>query len=375
MTEAGDADAPPATPPASPAEPEPPPAASAEPGTGGGRPGDADGQDDAAELEDFLQPGGKRSWVVGSVRAQASFVGTTHIGSVVIGDQRQHLPVPLTDLVALHAGAAFVQPPGYGELKRAVLSKRVVVCHGSDGCGKELAVTRALLEGGDEVVRLLPVSLDISQTRQVIEVAAVSGGAYVLSGLDDKALRALAGIAGQPIRALASEGRVKVVVVTAATPDAAVRRHFAVASVAYPDATRILDSYCAARGIAPEIRQLAAAAIARLSPPLSPTVITAVLDQATANSVQNAEELADSFSGALTVNAVQSSVAPDGSPGRLPCWPQARASQEYRPWWHRSRRSSCAACSRPSSLTRARRRTPGSPQCGPRACSAPGRSC
>jgi hypothetical protein len=199
MTEHGDADVPVTPPAASSADPEPPRAEGTE-GGGGETPQDTGGKDDAAEFEDLLQPGAARSWVVGKVRAEASFVGTTHIGSVVIGDQRQHLPVPLTDLVALHAGAAFVEPPGYAELKRALLSKRVVVCHGPDGCGKELAVTRALLAGGDEVVRLLPVSLDISQTRQVIEVAAASGGAYVLSGLDDKALRALAGIAGQPIR-------------------------------------------------------------------------------------------------------------------------------------------------------------------------------
>jgi hypothetical protein len=47
-------------------------------------------QEEAVGFEDMLPPGGRRSWVVGSVRAQASFVGATHIGSVVIGDDRHH---------------------------------------------------------------------------------------------------------------------------------------------------------------------------------------------------------------------------------------------------------------------------------------------
>lgn len=276
---------------------------------------DAGGKDDAEEFADLLQPGGRHSWVVGAVRAQASFVGTTHIGSVVIGsdrNDRQHVPVPLTDLAALHADAPFVPPPGYEELKKVLRGQRVVVCHGPDGCGKELAVTRALQEVGEEVIHLLPVSLDVSLTRRVIEVAAAAGGAYVLPGLDEKALHALAGIAGQSIQELAREGHVKVVVVTAATPGTAVRRNFAVASLDYPDAAQVLDSYCTDRAMAPEARQLASDAITMLGPPVGPVVITAVLDQA-ANSKQSAEELAGTFSGALTANAVQSWVT-----GRLP---------------------------------------------------------
>jgi hypothetical protein len=269
-------------------------------------PADADGKDDAAEIEDLLPPGGRRSYVVRSVQAQASFVGTTHIGSVVIGDERQHVPVPLTDLAALHAGTAFVPPPGYERLRLALREQRVIVCHGPDGCGKELAVTRALLEEGEEVVRLLPVGLDLSLTRRVIEAVSAGGGCYLLPGLDDKALRALGGIAGQSIQALAREGHVKVVVVTAAAPDAAMRRNFAVASLDYPDAARVLDSYCTDHAVVPEVRQLAADAIARLSPPVSPVVIGAILDQAAADTAQRPEDLADSFSGALTANAVHS---------------------------------------------------------------------
>ncbi|MGH3263529.1 MAG: hypothetical protein ACRDNS_16215, partial [Trebonia sp.] len=304
--EAAEADAPAEPAGEPPAQPPPDAAPGGTGGGSGGASGPADGGDQDEDIEERLQPGGPRPWVVSAVRAQASFIGTTHIGSVVIGGGRQDIPVPLTDLIALHARSAFVPPPGYEALRSALRERRVVFCHGPDGCGKELAVTRALADAGETVVRLLPIGLEPAQTRQVIEAAAEGGGSYVLPGPDDTALRALSGVAGQSIRALASEGRVKVVVVTAAAPGPTATRNFTVADLDYPDTARVLDAYCADRGVEPRVRQLAADAVARLAVPLSPVVVAAVVDQAQADPGQDPEELAGSFSGALTSNAVQS---------------------------------------------------------------------
>jgi hypothetical protein len=261
--------------------------------------------DDGAGFEDTLQPGTQRSWVVGSVRSRVSLVGNNSIGSVIINEDRHHLPVPLTDLAALHAQDQFVPPPGYEELKAALRERRIVICHGPDGCGKELAVTRALLENDAGTVRLLPASLDISLVRRVIEAIAETGGACVLPGLDEGALRTLAGIAGQSVQVLVAQGQVKVVALTGTAATDLSPRSFAVARLDYPDATGVLDSYCASRSTGPDIRDLASEAISLISPPLSPAVIVEILDRAAADSGQAPAVLAASFSGALTAKAVQ----------------------------------------------------------------------
>lgn len=320
MTKSEDSDGPPDAPAPEPEEAGAPsargdaPAAAGSPVTGGST---ASARDAAADNDDQLQPGGRDSWVIPHLQAQAAFVGgTTNIGSVFIGDGKQHVPVPLTDLAALHADAPFVAPPGYAELVTALHERRVVVCQGPNGCGKELAVSRALRDAGEKVVKLLPASLSLAQVRQVIEVAGAEGGAYVIPGLDETALRGLAGTAGQSVRALAFTGRVKVVVITAAE-GAADRQGFALARLGYPDTTAVLDAYCDKRAASAESRQLAAEAITLLDAPVSPAVVMAVLHQAAANPAQRPQDIAGAFSDALTVNAVHAWVADERKPREL----------------------------------------------------------
>ena len=260
---------------------------------------------DGSALEDMLRPAGRRSAVVESVRARTSFVGTTNIQSVVIADGGHQYRVPLSDLVALHAGTPFVSPPGYADLVQAVKTPRVTACLGPDGCGKELAVTRALLASGAGAVRLLPASLTLAEMCRVVETRAEEGGACVLPALSEATLRALAGPAGQPIRALASAKRITVVAATAATADAAARRALGVVTLGYPDAQAVLDAYAAHRMAPEEVRELAAKALGELSPPVSPAVIAAVVDEAAGHPGRSPGEIARSFDAAISADALR----------------------------------------------------------------------
>jgi hypothetical protein len=255
-------------------------------------------------LEDMLRPSGRRSAVVESVRAKAAFVGTTNIQSVVIAGDGRHYRVPLSDLVALHASTPFVPPPGYPELVQALKTQRIIACQGPDGCGKEMAVTRALLELGIENIRLLPANLSMAEMSRVVETAAEDGGACVLAALNQATLRALAGPPGQPLRALASSRRITVVAATAAPLDAAARRSFEVVSLGYPDASKVLDSYVAHRTMAGPASELAREALAELSRPLSPAVIAAVVDEAAARPDSSAAEIARAFDAAISTDAL-----------------------------------------------------------------------
>lgn len=298
-------------------EPEPEPEPPAAPGGppepadadhGEARPeheGPADEASDGSALEDMLRPPGRRSAVVGSVRARTSFVGTTNIRSVVIADGGQQYRVPLSDLIALHARTPFVPPPGYPELVQALKTGRIIACQGPDGCGKELAVTRALVASGTQTIRLLPASLSLTEMSRVAETMAADGGACVLPALSEATLRALAGPPGQPIRSLASAKRVTVVVVTAAMADAAARRAFAVITLGYPDAMTVLDTYAARRSAPGPVRDLAARALGELSPPVGPAVISAIVNEAADHPGSSPAEIAGPFDAAISADALR----------------------------------------------------------------------
>jgi len=255
-------------------------------------------------FEEMLRPAGRRSAVVGSVRARASFVGTTHIGSVVIGEGGQQYHVPLADLVALHERTPFVAPPGYPDLLRAVTSPRITACQGPDGCGKELAATRALLASGVQAVRLLPASLSLAQMCQVVAMATQGGDACVVPSMSEAELRALAGPPGQPIRALVSAKGIVMVVMTATAIDVPRRRAFEVVSLGYPEAASVLDAYATYRSAPPQVRELAAKALSELSPPVSPAVVSAVVDAAADQPGSSPVQIARSFDAAISADAL-----------------------------------------------------------------------
>lgn len=265
---------------------------------------DADAEQSADNyVEDLIRPFG-RSAVADSVRATASFIGETHIGSVIISTDDGRYRIPLSDLVALHAHAVFTRPPGYDDLIRALASRRVVLCSGPNGCGKELAVTRALEQADAKTVRLLPASLSLSDMSRVVDMEVQAGGAFVLPALDDAWLRALAGPSGQSIRAAAASGKVKVVAVTASEPLNPVVRPFDVARLKYPDAQAVLAAYVAARRTPDSVRELAQACLEQLDPPVSPATVEAVLAEATRRPASSADEIADTFAKSVATEAI-----------------------------------------------------------------------
>ena len=209
--------------------------------------------------------------VVESVRARISAIGQTHIGSVVINEAGQHYRVPLTDLTGLHKDTPFAPPPGYEGLQPALASGRIVVCLGPDGCGKEAAITRALMATGAKRVRLLPTGLTVGEMSRVIEAGAEDTDAFVLLGLDEATLRALAGPAGQPIRAAVAAAHVKVAVVTATHPSTTAQRAFEIAYVSYPDPTAVLSAYAEHGNVAREARDLGGQVREQLKPARVPS--------------------------------------------------------------------------------------------------------
>ena len=201
-----------------PDQPSSPPAAAGEGGQDPKQPRESPLSEDPPD--DMLRPSARRAVVVESVQARVATVGQTHIGSVVINEAGQHYRVPLTELTALHKDMPFAPPPGFADFSPALRSRRVVLAVGPDGCGKEMAVTHALRTNGATTVKLLPADLSVSEMSRVVQARADESDAFVLPGLDEAALRALAGPAGQPIRAAVSAGRVTVAVVTSAEPTA-----------------------------------------------------------------------------------------------------------------------------------------------------------
>ena len=141
----------------------------------------------------MLRPSARRAVVVESVQARVATVGQTHIGSVVINEAGQHYRVPLTELTALHKDMPFAPPPGFADFSPALRSRRVVLAVGPDGCGKEMAVTHALRTNGATTVKLLPADLSVSEMSRVVQAGADESDAFVLPGLDEATLRALAG--------------------------------------------------------------------------------------------------------------------------------------------------------------------------------------
>ncbi len=256
-------------------------------------------------LGDLLPPDGRKSIVSGQVRSQAAFIGGS-IHSVTISSGDRSFPVPLADLTALHARAAFVEPPGYQDLVRSLTRQRVVVCHGKSGCGKELAVTRALQEVKASVIRLIPAGLELAETSRVIAAETEDGAACVLSCLSDSWLSSLAGTTGQPILAAASGGHVMVVVLSAHEPARAVARHFEVVALDYPDDWAVLAACAAAAGVPANARELAGSVLDRLDPPVGPATVTQVLAEAVAGQDRTAAEIASLFSNTLTAEAVTS---------------------------------------------------------------------
>jgi len=260
---------------------------------------------DTSPPDDMLRPSGRKAVVVESVRARVSAIGQTHIGSVVINEAGQHYRVPLTDLTALHQDTPFAPPPGYGDLPPALASGRVVVCLGPDGCGKEAAITRALREVGAERVRLLPTGLTVGEISRVVEAGAEDADAFVLPGLDEAALRALAGPAGQPIRAAVAAAHFKVAVITAAEPSATAQRVFEIAHLSYPDPSAVLNAYADHGNVPGEARDLAEQVLEQLSAPLPPATIAAVIREATAIPAKTAQEIAGMFTATLSDDAVR----------------------------------------------------------------------
>jgi hypothetical protein len=260
---------------------------------------------EAPPPDDMLRPSGRGSVVVESVRARVSTIGQTHIGSVVINEAGQHYRVPLTDLAALHRGMPFVPPPGYADLSSALAERRILVCSGPDGCGKEMAVTCALTADKAQVVRLLPVSLTVGEMSRVIQAGAGDTDAFVIPGLDEAALRALAGPAGQPIQAAVAAGQVIVAVVTATEPNAAVHRSFNVVRLGYPDSLNVLDGYAKSRRVSQAVHDLAVKVLEQLSPPSCPATIAAILGTATSNPDRAPDELASLFGTSVSSDAIR----------------------------------------------------------------------
>ena len=273
----------------------------------------ADGEDEqrrggfpeGAAPEDMVRPEARKQTVVQSVRARASFVGTTNIQNVVIGAEGHRSWVPLTDLVALHGSSPFVAPPGYPALDQAIGGSRVIACLGPDGCGKERAITHALVERGLKDVRLLPAGLDLAQVCRVVETAAGDGGACVVPALSESMFRALAGPPGQPIRAIASSRRITVVITSALPADAAARRAFDVANLDYPDASAVSDACLSRRDAPPAVRDLARKTLDELDPPLSPAVVVAVVDEAAGHPDGEPAAIAAMFNNALSTESLQ----------------------------------------------------------------------
>jgi hypothetical protein len=260
---------------------------------------------DAQEaLGDMLRPPGRSSAVVGSVRARTSFVGTTNIGSVVIEAGSRGLRVPLTDLLALHGAGPFVPPPGYDQLTTALASSRVVVCHGPSGCGKERAVARAFLSAGTKSVRLVPGALSLLETAQVVESLAKEGGACVLEFGEPAALRALAGSAGRPIRAVAASGRLTIVVLSIAPPPDAARRELEAVELSHPSQALTTEAYLSS-GSAPErVRQRVAEVLKRIRSRIGPADIAMIVQEVAGNPDASAEEVAAGFDASIPVAAV-----------------------------------------------------------------------
>lgn len=266
---------------------------------------------------DMLPPAGRKSIVADSVRAQASFIGDTHIHSVSISSNQGRYRIPLTDLSALHTRATFVPPPGYQGLVQALASQRVVVCCGPNGCGKELAVTRALEQVGQKTIRLLPASLSLAEMSRVINTEIDDGGAFVLPALSDSWLRSLVGSPGQSIRASASSGRITVVAVTATEPRKSLGRQFEVVTLGYPNASVVLAEYAAALGAPDSVREMATQALEQLAPPVSPAVIEALLAEAIARPEGSATEIASSFTNAVSAEAISQWIAEGREPGEV----------------------------------------------------------
>jgi hypothetical protein len=275
---------------------------------------DDDNHDPQDALGDMLRPAGRASAVVGSVRARTSFVGTTNIGSVVIEAAHRGLRVPLTDLLALHATGPFVPPPGYDELVTALASSRVIVCHGPSGCGKERAVTRALLKTGAESVKLVPGALSLLETAQVVESLAKDGGGCVLQLDGQAALRSLAGSAGQSIRAVAASGRLTVVVLSAVPPPDAARRDLASVELAYPDQDATTKAYLTAVSAPEQVVRGVAEVLARIHSQIGPADVSMIVSDVAANPGIEADDVAASFDASVPAAAVSQWL----DEGRLP---------------------------------------------------------
>ena len=253
----------------------------------------------------MLRPSARRAVVVESVQARVATVGQTHIGSVVINEAGQHYRVPLTELTALHKDMPFAPPPGFADFSPALRSRRVVLAVGPDGCGKEMAVTHALRTNGATTVKLLPADLSVSEMSRVVQAGADESDAFVLPGLDEAALRALAGPAGQPIRAAVSAGRVTVAVVTSAEPAATAQRDFGVVLLGYPDASQVLAIYARHRSVSQSAHGLAEQVLSQLRPPVCPATVTAILGEVSAHPAKTAPEIAALFNADVSDEAVR----------------------------------------------------------------------
>jgi hypothetical protein len=239
-----------------------------------------------------------------NLRSRSAFLGTNHIGTVVVqAENNSRLQVLVTELEALHAEGPFVTPPGYEDLTQAVTRRRVVVCAGPAGSGRDRAVTRALLETGHQRIRMLPPNLDTGQVAPAIKGVAEQADACVVHATD-AALQTLMGKAGDPVRSMVAAGQATVVVVTSAAIDPAVRRTSVTVELTAPDAAAVVGRYATELKADDNAATLMHDAVAALRTPPGPAVVAAIADEVLRDPGRDAGTVAALFDSSAAVEAL-----------------------------------------------------------------------
>lgn len=264
---------------------------------------DGDPRDHEA-LKDLIRPQGRASAVAGSVRARTVFAGPTTIQSLVVKDERRSFQVPLINLSALHGTGPFVAPPGYEALVEAVETRRVVVCSGPIGSGRERALTRALMAAGHKTIQMLPAGLTFTELGHAVAGLVEQADACVLQVPESSMLRGLAGAAGQAIRSVAAAGELTIAAVACPTRDTLVARTMTVVGVEPPAVEAVARAWAREVGASAGTVDRILEVLARLTSARHPADVAAVVEEVQRNPSRSAEEVAAQFDGSAVMTAV-----------------------------------------------------------------------
>jgi hypothetical protein len=209
--------------------------------------------------------------------------------------------VPAMDVTAEVATArtAFVPPPHFPELVRALEENHVVLLTGG-GCGNRTAAGAALHEAERGPILELPAGNAaktlINKLERICRDEAKIG--VLIESIDQETLRGFAGFELRRLKDALIKGRASLILTTQTPEGVSIPApDLCTIDGVSPDAEQVIRSLARVRGISQGALTLALAAFELLPPPVTPTTAVALVNGAPGRPPDAAEELAALVSG------------------------------------------------------------------------------